>query len=206
MEESAMIQLDWLLGKKGNIESLPDRVWMSEQAKYAGIAREAAQALDSDDPPSVIVLVAHFSNVLAELEATADRAGLDRRGVRCALAQTWEEPLGASLGEVAHSLIIVGERHPLRSHDEAVIKTAASASGRSRLVFHLSLEDPLMQRFSNAWVGDTLKRLGMGENTPIKSKMVSRRLRMAQKKIEADSTNELPAESAEEWLRINRPD
>jgi hypothetical protein len=68
-----MIHLGWLLGKKGNIESLPDRVWMSEQAKYAGIAREAA-------------------------------------------------------------------------------------------------------------------------------------LRMAQKKIEADSTNDLPAESAEEWLRINRPE
>jgi hypothetical protein len=201
-----MVHLDWLLGKKGNIESLPDRVWMSEQAKYAGIAREVSQALDSGDPPSAIVLVAHFTDVLAELEATVDRAGLDRRVVRCALAKTWGEHLGGSLGEVAHSLIIVGERHPLRSHDEAVVETAAGASGRSRVVFHLSLEDPLMQRFSKAWVGDTLKRLGMGEDKSIKSKLVSRRLRMAQKKIEADSTSDLPAESAEEWLRINRPE
>ena len=54
--------------------------------------------------------------------------------------------------------------------------------GSSR--FFLSLEDDLMRKFAGEWVSAVLTRLGMQEGEAIESKMVSRRIEGAQKKVE----------------------
>src|SRR5262249_34935895 len=50
--------------------------------------------------------------------------------------------------------------------------------------FFLSLEDDLMRIFAGEWVKNVLTRLGMQEGEAIESKMVSRRIEGAQKKVE----------------------
>src|SRR6185369_2496383 len=54
--------------------------------------------------------------------------------------------------------------------------------GSSR--FYLSLEDDLMRIFAGEWVKNLLTRLGMKEGEAIESRMVSRRIEGAQKKVE----------------------
>ncbi|MGH7224899.1 MAG: preprotein translocase subunit SecA, partial [Gemmataceae bacterium] len=54
--------------------------------------------------------------------------------------------------------------------------------GSSR--FYLSLEDDLMRIFAGEWVSNLLARLGMKEGEAIESRMVSRRISAAQKKVE----------------------
>ncbi len=54
--------------------------------------------------------------------------------------------------------------------------------GSSR--FYLSLEDDLMRIFAGEWVKNILTRLGMQEGEAIESRMVSRRIEGAQKKVE----------------------
>jgi preprotein translocase subunit SecA len=54
--------------------------------------------------------------------------------------------------------------------------------GSSR--FYLSLEDDLMRIFAGDWVKSVLQRLGMQEGEAIESRMVSRRIEGAQKKVE----------------------
>ena len=56
---------DWLRGDRSNVQVLADELWMSGRAKYAGIAREVERALSGDDPPSAVLLLAHFPDVLA---------------------------------------------------------------------------------------------------------------------------------------------
>src|SRR5262249_30164846 len=169
-----MSLVDWFRRSGSKVLILPDRIWIGERAKYAGIAREAAGALGSNDPPSAVFLVAHFPAVRAALEETAERAGLDRRVVRSFLAMDWKGQVGEGSEAGSTALIIVGERHPLQLYDEAIVEAAGNASNRCRLRFHLSLDDPLMRRLSDEWVGDLLKRLGMTEEKPIESNLISR--------------------------------
>src|SRR5205814_4101244 len=54
--------------------------------------------------------------------------------------------------------------------------------GSSR--FYRSLEDDLMRIFAGEWVKSILQRLGMEPGQAIESRMVSRRIEAAQKKVE----------------------
>ena len=67
------------------------------------------------------------------------------------------------------------------------------------------MEDPLLKTFAGAWVQNVLRGLGMKENEAIESRMVSRRIRAAQKKIESQAVGDGPARSAEEWMERNCP-
>ena len=51
-------------------------------------------------------------------------------------------PSDSAADESRSILIIVGERHPLASHDDVVVAFARSLPCRSRHVHHLSMEDP----------------------------------------------------------------
>jgi hypothetical protein len=196
---------DWLTGKKSNTRVFPDKIWMNPQAKYEGIARDVARALADSKPPVSVFLLAHFPATLAELEAEVDRPGLDRRFVHFGLAKDWKARLGEAAGEFSHILVVVCERHPLRSHDEALVQNAGSVPCQCRLVFHLSLEDPLLRRFAGESVVNTLKSLGMEEGECIESQMVAGRIAKAQSKIEENAPGDLSANSAEEWFQRNFP-
>src|SRR6202012_2717403 len=54
--------------------------------------------------------------------------------------------------------------------------------GSSR--FYLSLEDDLMRIFAGEWVKNILTRMGMQEGEAIESRMVSKRIEGAQRKVE----------------------
>ncbi len=55
---------------------------------------------------------------------------------------------------------------------------------RARAASILSLQDDLMRIFAGEWVAGVLQRLGMESGQAIESKMVSRRIESAQKKVE----------------------
>jgi len=99
--------------------------------------------------------------------------------------------------------IVVAERHFLRAHDDTIVDFAGSLGRRCRLCFHTSLQDPLMQHFAGAWVGQILRNLGMKDSDPIQSAMVGRRIQSSQATFARRVTNEQQASSAEEWLSLN---
>jgi len=64
----------------------------------------------------------------------------------------------------------------------------------------------MMRMFAGEWVQNVLQRLGMNENEAIESRIVTRRIQEALKKIESQAVSDLPADSADEWLERNCPD
>src|SRR5262245_12383274 len=87
----------------------------------------------------------------------------------------------ASLG----GLHIVGtERHEARRIDNQLRGRAGRQGDPGSGRFFLSLEDDLMRIFAGEWVSSVLTRLGMQEGEAIESRMVSRRIEAAQKKVE----------------------
>jgi hypothetical protein len=197
---------DWLRGKRDTVEIAGDYVWLTKRAKFACIQREIASALADPNGPEAILLVAHFEDCLDELRSVMASAGIDEDRVLVTCSEkleSWKVERG--LSESRNILIVVGERHPLPSHDDALLQFARSLSCRCKFVQHVSLEDPLVKIFAGAWVEGVLRGLGMKEDEAIQSRMVGRRIRKAQRKIEGRAMGDLPAHSAEEWLEKNCP-
>ena len=72
-------------------------------------------------------------------------------------------------------------------HAASTISCAAAPVGKEIRApgrFYLSLQDDLMRIFAGEWVAGVLQRLGMEQGQAIESKMVSRRIEAAQKKVE----------------------
>jgi preprotein translocase subunit SecA len=80
---------------------------------------------------------------------------------------------------------IVGtERHEARRIDNQLRGRAGRQGDPGSSRFYLSLQDDLMRIFAGEWVANVLTRLGMEEGQAIESRMVSRRIEAAQKKVE----------------------
>jgi len=191
--------------KRTNVEVTPDHIWMTTAAKFAGLAKDAAERSKSETV--AILLVAHFPDVLSRLEELANH---QMGGVLCraVLASNLNANLAASLNldELAIIDIIVGERHPLPSVDDRLEEFADELHCRCRFSHHVSLEDPVMKIFAGAWIQNVLSQLGLSEDEAIESRMVSRRIRQAQTKIEGRAIGSLDAESAAQWLEKNCPE
>lgn len=80
--------------------------------------------------------------------------------------------------------IIGTERHDSRRIDNQLRGRAGRQGDPGSSKFYLSLQDDLMRLFAGEWVGNVLTRLGMQEGEAIESRMVSRRIQAAQKKVE----------------------
>jgi hypothetical protein len=188
--------------KPAHVEVVPDRFWLTTDAKFAGLAKEAESR--SRSQTDAILLVAHFPDVLARLEQIVRQHVWNVRCLAVSPGHLNEGLLGnLNLDQSAVIDMIVGERHPLPSGDDQLVEFAKGLPCRCRLSHHLSLEDPVLKPFVGDWVQSTLKQLGMSEDEAIESQMVSRRVRHAQQKIEERSFGSCQTESAAEWLKKN---
>jgi len=80
--------------------------------------------------------------------------------------------------------VIGTERHEARRIDLQLRGRCGRQGDPGSSRFFLSLEDDLMRIFAGEWVKSVLTRLGMQEGEAIESRMVSRRIEGAQKKVE----------------------
>ena len=92
-----------------------------------------------------------------------------------------EGRLVASMGGLH---ILGSERHEARRIDLQLRGRCGRQGDPGSSRFYLSLEDDLMRIFAGEWVKNVLTRLGMKEGEAIESRMVSRRVEGAQKKVE----------------------
>ena len=80
--------------------------------------------------------------------------------------------------------ILGTERHESRRIDNQLRGRAGRQGDPGSSRFYLALEDDLMRIFAKEWISKLLERLGMEEGVPIESKMISRRIEVAQKAVE----------------------
>jgi len=211
--------------RKPSVVLLNDKIWLTTAAKLNGV-REAIRERVGQD--AVVVVAAHFPASLREVRKHLETTGLSvslaegrdagkqlfelvRRGdsrIVAALVETLAglTPPEAVGGEPFRVRFVVGERHLLRTKDDAFLPFAERLTPPGRIGFHLSLEDPVLRLFAGDWVGDVLRRLGMQESDAVESRMIARRIRAAQNKIAKLAVLDRPADSAEEWVRLNCPE
>src|SRR4051812_36848946 len=94
------------------------------------------------------------------------------------------KPEGQEVKELGGLHIIGTERHEARRIDLQLRGRCGRQGDPGSSRFYLCLEDDLMRIFAGEWVKNLLTRLGMQEGEAIESRMVSRRIEGAQKKVE----------------------
>ncbi|MFO0869442.1 MAG: SEC-C metal-binding domain-containing protein [Pirellulales bacterium] len=91
---------------------------------------------------------------------------------------------GAYVKSIGGLHVIGTERHEARRIDLQLRGRCGRQGDPGSSRFFLSLEDDLMRIFAGPWVKSILDRLGMQEGERIESRMVTRRIEGAQKKVE----------------------
>lgn len=210
----------WLFGKPRSTGR--DVIWLSQEARARGALRAVNQHLASNH--SVLVL-AHFPATLAAFGEEIIGRGLPHATIPTTLTPTAALELANGPPRVLLGLVrnlqldefpapdtappsplsvLVLERHFLRKHDDVVPRFAEGLGSKASVDFHISLDDPLLAIFVGEWVRDMLRKLGMQPDETINSPMVSRRIEQAQAKIAGQTSTDVDADSAAEWLERNQ--
>ena len=91
---------------------------------------------------------------------------------------------GEAVKKLGGLSVIGTERHEARRIDLQLRGRCGRQGDPGSSRFYLSLRDDLMRIFAGPWVEKVFKTMGMEEGEAIESKMVSRRIEAAQKKVE----------------------
>ncbi|WP_214842374.1 preprotein translocase subunit SecA [Exiguobacterium sp. s150] len=95
--------------------------------------------------------------------------------------------LGEGVIDLGGLYIIGTERHESRRIDNQLRGRAGRQGDPGKSQFYLSLEDELMRRFGTDSLQSMMERLGMDDTQPIESRMVSKAVESAQKRVEGNN-------------------
>ena len=95
--------------------------------------------------------------------------------------------LGEGVLDLGGLAVIGTERHESRRIDNQLRGRAGRQGDPGMSQFYLSMEDELMRRFGSDNLKNMMDRLGMDDSQPIESKMVSRAVESAQKRVEGNN-------------------
>ena len=95
--------------------------------------------------------------------------------------------LGDGVKEVGGLAVIGTERHESRRIDNQLRGRSGRQGDPGLSQFYLSMEDELMRRFGSDNLRSMMEKLGMDDDQPIESRMVSRAVESAQKRVEGNN-------------------
>ena len=165
-----------------------DCVWMSHAARLKGLDREVGVLAEAEQS---VLVVALTLAALDELETAlaphqpsrcADVFGKEALRERLSKAGSVTVALSGALPvdvktstDVGVDILVYG-RNDTRAADEAILRFADALGPNAHIVFHLSLDDPLLKAFGGS-LDPMLEKLGMKEDEPILNTMVTRAIR-----------------------------
>lgn len=95
--------------------------------------------------------------------------------------------LGEGVAELGGLFILGTERHESRRIDNQLRGRSGRQGDPGESRFYLSLEDDLMKRFGSDKMKSWMERIGMDDTSPIESKLVSKSVEAAQKRVEGNN-------------------
>lgn len=145
---------------------------LSDKLKKAGVPHYVLNAKQHDKEAEIISQAGHKGSVTI----ATNMAG---RGT--------DIKLGENVVELGGLKVIGTERHESRRIDNQLRGRAGRQGDPGVSVFYLSLEDELMRRFGKDNLKNMMERLGVPEGQSIESKMVTRAIESAQKRVEGNN-------------------
>jgi preprotein translocase subunit SecA len=164
--------------------SIEKSEYLSEMLKRRGIPHQVLNAKYHEREAGIVAQAGSFGGVTI----ATNMAG---RGTDIILGgkpegrdpNDWQEEHNKVVA--TGGLHIVGtERHEARRIDNQLRGRAGRQGDPGSSRFFVSFEDDIMRRFAPEWLPKMMKSLGMEEDTPIESGMVSKAIESAQSKVE----------------------
>ncbi len=186
-------------------EDMADYVFKTEEAKFRAVADEIKERQEKGQPVLVGTVSVEKSEHLSELltrrgiEHTVLNAKYHEReaeivvnaGAKGAVTistnmagRGTDIKLGEGVREVGGLHIIGTERHEARRIDNQLRGRAGRQGDLGSSRFYVSLEDDLMRRFGSERIAGMMDKLGVDDDTPIESGLISRSIESAQTKVE----------------------
>jgi len=190
-------------------QDLPDTVYKNERAKYNAVVEEIANRHKVLQQPILVgtvsiekselisqmlkkkgiphnVLNAKFHEQEAEIVSQAGQKGQVTIATNMAGRGTDIE-LGEGIDNLGGLHIVGTERHESRRIDNQLRGRSGRQGDPGSSQFFISLEDELMKKFGSENIMGMMERLGMEEDQPIESKMITRAIESAQKRVEGSN-------------------
>lgn len=186
----------------------PDLIYISQKGKFDAVVEDVVEKHKKGQPillGTVAVETSEYISKLlkkrgvrhdvlnaknhereAEIVSTAGQKGAVTIATNMAGRGT-DIKLGEGVEELGGLAVIGTERHESRRIDDQLRGRSGRQGDRGESRFYLSLQDELMVRFGSERLQNMMGRLGMDDSTPIESKMVSRAVESAQKRVEGNN-------------------
>ncbi len=195
-------------------KDLPDAIYLTKQGKFKALVSRVLEAYKAGQPVLIgtrsIEMNEYISKLLkklgihfevlnaknhereGEIIAQAGRlraitvaTNMAGRGVDIVLGGNPPDPEEAEKVKELGGLLVIGtERHEARRIDDQLRGRAGRQGDPGTTQFYLSLEDDLLRVFGGDRIKRMMETLNMPEDQPIESKIVSKAVLEAQKKIE----------------------
>ena len=189
-------------------EDMPDIVYKTEKAKFDAIVSDIVEHHSNGQPVLVgtisiekseelsdllkkkgvphQVLNAKYHEKEAEIISHAGEKGMVTIATNMAGRGT-DIKLGEGVVDAGGLMIIGSERHESRRIDNQLRGRSGRQGDPGASRFYISLEDDLMRLFGSDRLSNVVDRLGLPDDEPIESKMVSSAIEQAQKKVEGNN-------------------
>ncbi|MBD7985138.1 preprotein translocase subunit SecA [Sporosarcina sp. Sa2YVA2] len=186
----------------------PDLIYSSMDGKYKAVAEDIKERHKKGQPVLVGTVAIETSEIIsnflkkygiphnvlnaknhgreAEIILEAGQKGAVTIATNMAGRGT-DIKLGEGVQDVGGLAVIGTERHESRRIDNQLRGRSGRQGDDGVTQFYLSLEDELMRRFGSEQMKGMMTKLGMDDTTPIQSKMVSRSVESAQKRVEGNN-------------------
>ncbi|PHK49268.1 preprotein translocase subunit SecA [Staphylococcus edaphicus] len=186
----------------------PDLIYISQKGKFDAVVQEVIEKHKAGQPVLLGTVAVETSEYISNLlkkngvrhdvlnaknhEREADIvAGAGQRGAVTIATNMAGRGTDIKLDEGVEALgglaVIGTERHESRRIDDQLRGRSGRQGDKGDSRFYLSLQDELMVRFGSERLQNMMNRLGMDDSTPIESKMVSRAVESAQKRVEGNN-------------------
>lgn len=185
-----------------------DMVYKNESGKYKAIIEEIVKAHEKNQPVLVgtasvdkseyissllkkrgikhQVLNAKYHAQEAEIISHAGELGMVTIATNMAGRGT-DIKLGEDVREVGGLKVLGTERHESRRIDNQLRGRSGRQGDPGESIFFISLEDDLMRIFGSERIQGVIDKLGLEETEAIESKMVTKAIENAQKKVEGNN-------------------
>ncbi|MBZ5752143.1 preprotein translocase subunit SecA [Metabacillus rhizolycopersici] len=186
----------------------PDLVYRSMEGKFRAVVEDVSQRYDLGQPVLVGTVAVETSELISQLlkkkgvphhvlnakNHEKEAEIIENAGQRGAVTiatnmagRGTDIKLGEGVREAGGLAVIGTERHESRRIDNQLRGRAGRQGDPGATQFYLSMEDELMRRFGSDNMMNMMDRMGMDDTQPIQSKIVSRAVESAQKRVEGNN-------------------
>ena len=186
-------------------EDLPDRIYKTEAGKFKSIVNQVKESYEKGQPVLIgTVSIEKNEDLSSQLKnariphevlnaksneqeaAIVAKAG-QKQAVTLATniaGRGTDIVLGEGVADLGGLFVIGSERHESRRIDNQLRGRAGRQGDSGKTQFYVSTEDDLMRIYGGDRIASIMDKLKVDDSTPIESRMISKSLEGAQKKVE----------------------